>query len=178
MRLSFFSLAKSLLFPAIPTLLSVNTWEYCMRILLVDDDPQILRALSRFLIERDFTTLTAANAHQALRCLAEQTPDLVISDVKMPDLSGIELLQTVRLRFPGIPVILMTGHGDQYAVQALQHRAFSYLKKPVSLIDLLAAIEQVAEGARLEGLMLEKSRALLWPEAPIPQPSDSPDESG
>ena len=56
-----------------------------MRILLVDDDPQILKALSRFLIERGFTTLIAANAHQALRCLSEQPPDLVISDVKMPE---------------------------------------------------------------------------------------------
>lgn len=138
-----------------------------MSILLVDDDLDILKALSRFLVGREFSIHTATNGQEALDQIEARPPEVVVSDIRMGGIDGIELLQTVRLRFPGIPIILMTGHGDSSAISALQYGAFDYLKKPIKLQQLLACIERARGRRQLEDQLLQRSRSLLWPKKSI-----------
>jgi PAS domain S-box-containing protein len=123
-----------------------------MEILIVDDEQSILQMTGDFLRDCGHSVTTAADGSQALEVLGGRLgTDLILSDIRMPGTDGIELLKAVRVRYPGIPVILMTGHGDEgLATQALQQGANDYLKKPVVLADLLARVERVQERRELE----------------------------
>jgi PAS domain S-box-containing protein len=127
-----------------------------MVILLVDDEAQILQVLGEFLAECGYEICRAKDGKEALQVLEEEGEvGLVISDIRMPRLDGLRLLRAVRVRFPGIPVVLMTGHGDEeVAVSALQEGATNYLKKPIKLNDLLECVEQVEARGRLESELL------------------------
>lgn len=79
------------------------------RLLIVDDEPAIRELVSDILMSRGYDTLTAKDGVDALSQLVEPLPDLVISDLRMPRMSGVELLAVVRQRFPHVPVIAMSG---------------------------------------------------------------------
>lgn len=83
------------------------------RILIVDDEPAILRALTRLFRRNDFDVHTAANATEALGILDGVAPDVVISDFKMPGMNGLELLRVIGERFPGARRILLSGYAEQ-----------------------------------------------------------------
>ena len=136
-----------------------------MSMLIVDDDPDVRKVLSRFLSERGFDVRTAGNGQEALARIGEDPPEVIVSDIRMAGINGIELLQAVRARFPGIPCILMTGHGDSSAVHAVQHGAFDYLKKPIKLTKLLECIRRAWGRRELEDKLLAESRSLLWPKS-------------
>ena len=135
-----------------------------MHILLVDDENTLLQSLSRFLTQTGYKIRQAANGIEALKQMNEAVPDLIISDIHMPEMNGIELLQTVRTRFPHVPMILMTGQGDANAVAALQHGALDYLKKPIKLTKLLQRIQRFEKRAELEANLLEETQELLLKE--------------
>lgn len=80
-----------------------------VQLLLVDDDPQILQPLSAILTESGYSVRTARDGFSALAEIRQELPDLLISDLNMPRMSGFELLSVVRRRFPAIPVIAMSG---------------------------------------------------------------------
>jgi PAS domain S-box-containing protein len=134
-----------------------------MNILLVDDESHILEVIGDFLRDCGHNSVNACDGFGALNALESQgSIDLVISDIRMPNMDGIEFLKTVRIRYPGTPVILMTGHGDEaVAVLALQQGAFDYLKKPIKLNELLQRVEQVAERNRLESEALSEVQGPL-----------------
>ena len=118
-------------------------------ILIVDDEQQILVALQETLKRKGYTVSTAGSAVEALRSLEKKFYRAVLTDVRMPELDGMELLKEVKRLSPGTPVILLTGHGTvDHAVEALKQGAFDYLMKPFSA-------EQLTE-------VMERATSLVW----------------
>jgi DNA-binding NtrC family response regulator len=120
------------------------------RVLVVEDDPDIRRILQLFLCERDFSVTTAENAAVALATLAEAPVDLILSDVRMPGMSGIELLHQIRERDPDVQLVLMTAYSSvKDAVEAIQAGATDYIEKPIDFRRLERILEVVFERRRL-----------------------------
>ncbi len=120
-------------------------------VLLVDDDPLDLRALALRVEAWGLDVLTARSGTAALAHMAEHAVDLVISDVRMPGLSGDELAAAAARTHPGLPVILITGRGDiRSAVKAMQAGVFDYLVKPPDDEEFRLAIERALEVGRLK----------------------------
>ena len=120
------------------------------RILVVDDEPAQLELLSGFLNKQGFETVLADSGSNALEIFRQEPIDLVITDQKMPDMSGLDLLKAVRLVNPETAVVVITAYGTvDTAVAAIKSGAADYLSKPVNLDELLYRIEQVRERRRL-----------------------------
>ncbi|MCE3026722.1 two-component system response regulator GlrR [Salinicola sp. DM10] len=112
-------------------------------ILLVDDDPSLLKLLGMRLESRGFRVTTAESGRAALSHLADDTPDLVLSDLRMDEMDGLALFHELQRRVPGMPVIILTAHGSiPDAVSATQQGVFSFLTKPVDRDELFAAIDE------------------------------------
>jgi len=123
-----------------------------MHILIIDDEQHIRKILKDFLTDCGHHVECAANGSIALRHL-ETTPniDLIISDICMPEINGEDFLRAVQVRHPGLPTILITGHGtERTATNAFYDGAYGYLKKPVHLTELLNLIERLENQSRLE----------------------------
>ncbi|GAB6908220.1 hypothetical protein JCM12296A_40590 [Desulfosarcina cetonica] len=115
------------------------------KVLMVDDEAQFRETSRKLLEKKGFKTLMAANGREALDQLANH-PDVVVLDIRMPDMDGNETLAEIQKRVPGLPVIMLTGHGaDDSARDALTHGAVDYLSKPCD-IDLLAS--RIADAMR------------------------------
>jgi len=100
-------------------------------VLIVDDEKNYPPILSAVLEEEGFETLTANSGHEALDILKHSDVDLVLTDMKMPTMDGIELLEHIKTEDPELPVIMMTAHGTvEKAVEAMQKGAYSYVLKP------------------------------------------------
>lgn len=126
-------------------------------ILLVDDDPALCFAYAEALSDDGYQVETANNGHEAIRHLADHSFDLVLSDIRMPGMDGLQLIRKVRETHLDLPVILMTGSPDiNTAIQALDYGALRYLLKPVSRNDLRQA---VASGMRIGQLARLKREA-------------------
>lgn len=114
------------------------------RILIVDDDPGQRSLLDSFLRSQGFETKIADSGERALQLLREETFALMISDVRMPGLSGLETLRLARQENAVLPVLLVTAYADiREAVGAMRDGALNYLAKPIDLDELLAAVRQV-----------------------------------
>jgi DNA-binding NtrC family response regulator len=111
------------------------------RILIVDDDPYFLRVLSRILTGENFQVKTAEGAIEAAQVLQEDSFDLVISDLRLPDGDGLSILQEIRKSGSEIPVVILTAYGevDSY-LEAMNAGATEYLNKPVKSEELLAVV--------------------------------------
>ncbi len=120
---------------------------------LVVDDSLADRALASGLISKrlDCTILEAQNGRQALAVIEAHQPEIVLTDLHMPEMNGLELVTAIKDRFPGIPVILMTAMGsEEIASQALQQGAASYVPKRRLADDLVRTVERVLTTAREE----------------------------
>lgn len=117
------------------------------RILCIDDEAELREFLEETLAEAGYDTASASNGQEALELMTSFSPDLVVSDLSMPEMNGLELLHVVRdeyPRFADVPFILLTGHTDRNAViKGLASGADDYLTKPVDVIHLLAKIEAI-----------------------------------
>jgi DNA-binding response OmpR family regulator len=111
------------------------------RILIVDDDPYFLRVLGRILTGENFQVKTAEGAVEAAQILQENSFDLVISDLRLPDGDGLSILQEIRKSGSEIPVVILTAYGevDSY-LEAMNAGATEYLNKPVKSEELLAVV--------------------------------------
>ncbi|WP_051218162.1 response regulator [Nocardioides insulae] len=124
--------------------------EETVRVLVVDDDVDQTEYL-RLILQRqpDITVSVANDAPGALALLREATFDVVVTDIEMPGMSGLAMLPEVRKSAPGVPVIVITAHGNvSYAVEALRREADEFLVKPVDSAQLTARIHELAEKAR------------------------------
>jgi len=120
-----------------------NSFPPGARILIVDDDPGQRSLLDSFLRGQHFETVLADSGERALEFLAGGRFDLMISDVRMPGLSGLDTLRRVRLQWPTLPVLLVTAYADiRDAVVAMRDGALNYLAKPIDLDELLATVRQ------------------------------------
>jgi DNA-binding NtrC family response regulator len=126
------------------------------RLLIVDDDAGQRSLIESFLQGQNFETTTAESGDKALQLLATQSFDMMISDVRMPGLSGLETLRRARERHATLPVLLVTGYADvREAVGAMRDGALDYLSKPIDLDELLASVQ------RATGLAIEKKEVVL-----------------
>ena len=108
------------------------------RILIVDDEPQILRALRINLTARQYEVLTAADGAQALAAARADRPDIVVLDLGLPDIDGVEVIADLRTWTP-VPIVVLSGRVDSHdKVDALDAGADDYVTKPFSLDELLA----------------------------------------
>jgi len=120
------------------------------RILVIDDDATARRTLERFLIREGFTVSTAANANEGLLAVQVDQPDIVLSDIYMPGISGLELQAKVHAFAPHINILLMTGQDDMpTTVLAMQQGAYDYLTKPIDLERLKKILERLIETQEL-----------------------------
>ncbi len=112
-------------------------------LLLVDDDPDLLRLLSLRLTANGYRVTAVGSAEAALARLSIELPQLVVSDIRLPDRDGMALFQEIRSQYPALPVILLTAHGTiPDAVEATTLGAYAYLTKPFDAKVLLERIEQ------------------------------------
>lgn len=130
-----------------------------IRLLLVDDEEEFIKALAERLNLRDLAGHTAFNGVQALEYVEENEPQVMVLDLRMPGIDGMEVLRTVRRKYPLMQVIVHTAHGnDLDEAEAWQLGIFDYLRKPVE-IDLLIDRIRGAYRRRDELLRSDDGRA-------------------
>jgi two-component system response regulator FixJ len=121
------------------------------RVHVIDDDDAVRDSLSFLFRAADFDVAAYQSATHFLESLSRETDGCVITDVRMPDISGLELLRRMRASSCTIPVIVMTGHGDiQLAVEAMKAGAADFLEKPFDDERVLAAVRSALESRRVE----------------------------
>ncbi len=113
------------------------------KVLLVDDEVEFASALAERLQLRQYEVRTASNALEALALIHHHSPDVIILDLKIPGMDGIETLKTIKKTDPKIEVIMLTGHGDMQSVEeGIKHGAFEYIMKPVDIAELTTKIDK------------------------------------
>ena len=146
-----------------------------IRILILDDEAEIRQELKEFLVSQGFSIFEAANPSEAFRILKEQPIDISILDIRLPEMSGLQVLREVKKMHPTMEVIMISGHGDMDSViEALRSGAEDFLKKPFQLREVLHSIEKTSKFVQQSKLMGQlqlfaviqaRSRRLL----PVPQ---------
>jgi signal transduction histidine kinase len=117
-----------------------------LKILLVDDEDGIRKVLKITLESAGYKVLTAPDGETGLDVFVREAPDLVITDIKMPGIDGIELLKRIKHLNPETEVIMITGHGDMdLAVKSLQYEAADFITKPIDSLDLESAIQKAED---------------------------------
>ncbi len=122
-----------------------------IQILVIDDEKAIRDGCQRVLTGRGYDVLTAENGQVGLDFLEEKPVDMILLDLKMPVMSGEEVLNITREKFPDIPVIIITGHGTvDTAVECMKHGAYDFITKPFQIDQFMLTVTRAAEKRRLE----------------------------
>jgi PAS domain S-box-containing protein len=131
------------------------------KILLVDDEERILQTFARTLRLGGYTVITAASGQEGVALYHQEQPDIVLLDLRMPGMSGLEVLQIIRDHDPEANVILCTAHGDKEAViEALRAGASDFLPKPIDQVTLESALRRAEERMRLKRQLRASQEAL------------------
>lgn len=110
-------------------------------VLLIDDEVPFVTALAKRLERRGFTVLRAFGGDQGLELLRHGTVDVAVLDVNMPGMDGLQVLREIKMRFPAVEVLMLTGHADMgAAITGMAMGTFDYLTKPVELDELIRKI--------------------------------------
>jgi len=119
-------------------------------ILIVDDENSIVEALSGLLADEDFDVVTASNGYEAMQQIHTASPDLVLLDIWMPGMDGIETLKAIKKDSPYLQVIMITGHGTiETAVQATKLGAYDFIEKPLTFDKVVVAIQNALNYRRV-----------------------------
>jgi len=122
-----------------------------IKILVVDDEKVVRNGCQRILTGKGYETTTAENGRQAMDLLSRDAVDLILLDLKMPVMSGEEVLEKTRTKYPDIPVIIITGHGTiDTAVECMKKGAYDFITKPFQIDQFLLTINRAAERRVLE----------------------------
>ena len=114
-------------------------------VVIVDDDPVVLRGLARYLDHGPHAVVTCLTPHDAIQHVSNGNVRVVVTDVSMPEMSGIDLLRTIRQHDPDLPVVLVTGQPNlKTAAEAIEYGAFTYLTKPVQAALFVRTVERAA----------------------------------
>jgi DNA-binding NtrC family response regulator len=131
------------------------------RILIVDDDPAQRSLLDSFLSSQGFRTVVVPSGERALEVMRAESVDMMISDVRMPGLSGLETLRRARQIRGGLPILLVTAHADiRDAVVAMRDGAVNYLSKPIDLDALLSSVRQAVGLSRTDPVRFNEEKKL------------------
>jgi DNA-binding NtrC family response regulator len=116
------------------------------KVLLVDDEFEFASALAERLQMRNYIVDTASNGLEAMALFHKSPPDVVILDLKIPGMNGIEILKSIKKFDPSIEVIILTGHGDIKSVEeGMKSGAFEYIMKPIDIGELTTKIDNAME---------------------------------
>jgi DNA-binding response OmpR family regulator len=114
-----------------------------MKVLLVDDEKEFVKSLSERMQMRDVQSKVAYDGKEAIETMNEDLPDVMVLDLKMPGMDGMELLRRTKKAFPGVQIVMLTGHGSEKDEQeARRLGAYEYLQKPVSITDLMKTVRE------------------------------------
>jgi DNA-binding response OmpR family regulator len=114
-----------------------------IKILLVDDEQEFVETLSERIRMREHDSDVALNGEQALKKMDDDLPDVVVLDLKMPGMDGMEVLRRIRKAYPKVQVIMLTGHGSEKdEEEARKLGAFEYLQKPVEIDTLMKKVKK------------------------------------
>jgi DNA-binding NtrC family response regulator len=126
-------------------------FELPSKVLLVDDEREFVQTLSERLQMRDLPTAVVYDGEQALSYLNEEEPEVMILDLRMPGIDGVEVLRRVKKEHPAVEVIILTGHGtEKDAILTSELGAFAYLEKPVEIDKLAQTVKAAYEKIRKE----------------------------
>lgn len=121
------------------------------KILLVDDDEALRQSLARALQKRGYEVSTAADYASANQCITQDEFDAALVDLKLPDRSGLHVIQNLRQHDPELPIVMLTGYSSvATAVEAIKLGAMHYLSKPATVNEILAAFARVQGEADVE----------------------------
>ncbi len=157
-------------FRAAQPALRLNLTETHMaRILIVDDDPALLRLLALRLQYEGHVAIEATNGAMALSKLDHELPHILITDLRMPGMDGLQLFEAVHRRFPLLPVLMLTANGTiPDAVNAMQRGVFGYITKPFEGVDLMREVDRALEVSSALGAdMPGETPGEAWREAII-----------
>lgn len=119
-----------------------------LKILLIEDDISFCKLLEKFLTKNTYAVITSYTAAEARNSLKRETFDLILTDLRLPDSDGIELMMEIKTAFPDIPVILMTGYSDvNTAVKSIKNGAADYISKPFNPDEILMVISNALKSA-------------------------------
>ena len=120
------------------------------KILIIDDDNSIRDTLDIFLSESGYKISTAKSGEEGIELVKKEHPELIVCDLKLPKLNGLDLLKILNDYDPGIPVIIMTAYGDsQSTIKAIQLGAYDYIEKPLDIDRLNVLIKRALEGKKI-----------------------------
>jgi two-component system, NtrC family, nitrogen regulation response regulator NtrX len=120
-------------------------------VLIVDDEITIIESLEGILSDDGFEVIHAFNGYEALKKIESDSPDIVLLDIWMPGMDGIETLREIKKKFPSIPVVMITGHGSiESAVDATKSGAYDFLEKPLSIDKVMVTINNALNFRKLE----------------------------
>jgi DNA-binding NtrC family response regulator len=120
-----------------------------LNVLFVDDEEDFVRTMAERMEMREVGSEVALNGTQALQMLEDELPDVMVLDLRMPGLDGMEVLRRVKNAYPQVEVIIMTGHGSESdEAEARRLGAYDYLQKPVDINDLMEIIRDAGEARR------------------------------
>jgi two-component system response regulator HydG len=140
------------------------------RILIIDDDPTFCTMLKGFLTKKEFDVAAVFSATEGLNQVQKNKFDVVLSDYRLPDIDGLDLLQSIRDENPALPVVIMTSYADiRIAVQAMKMGAFEYVTKPVNPDEILLTIKNALNSKVVEYVAMAK---------PTPTPSPNKKNAG
>jgi DNA-binding NtrC family response regulator len=135
-----------------------------IKILILDDEKQFTEELSGFFQGSDYKSFEANTAEEARKILKSLEIDLLILDVRLPGVDGLDILKEVKIRYPGMEVIVISAHGDMDTViKAMRFGAFDYLRKPFRFIDIQIAIERTQKYLQLQRRLkqMEEKNSLI-----------------
>ncbi len=139
------------------------------QILIVDDDAQLRQSFGKILESEGFEIRAAASGEAGVAEVKTAAPDLVVMDVRMPGITGIQAMQQMRAACPGLPVIIMTAYGGtETAIEATKLGAFDYILKPFDIPDILRLIGQALNAGRLA-----RARVAIAPDDTLPAQEDA-----
>ena len=125
-------------------------------VLLVDDEVEFLQTMLKRMRKRNMDVTGAKSGEEALEFLSKNPVDVVVLDVRMPGMDGIEALREIKRRHPSIEVVMLTGHANmEVAIEGMELGAFDYLMKPINIDDLLYKIQ---DAKQKKSIQVEKIR--------------------
>ncbi len=120
-----------------------------LKILLVDDEQEFVTALAERLELRGYEVRAVNSGEEALQVLEADVPQAVVLDLKMPGLSGLEVLKRIKEQFQSLPVLLLTGYGStKDGMKGMQFGAYDYLMKPLNIDDLITKVHEAVNASQ------------------------------